>query len=76
MDLKIGRVNADPMESLAMAEMTTLVAAIYRKYRTRLTKGMGNVSPGITSRFEVFYDETKARMKVSFAEDALLRTSF
>jgi hypothetical protein len=51
--------------SLAMAEMTTLVAAVYRGYRTRVGKGMEDVSPGITSRFEVFYDETMARMKVS-----------
>ena len=50
--------------SLAMAEMTTLTAAIYRKYRTKVQKGTEDLSPGITSRFEVFYDETKARMKV------------
>ncbi|CAK7274948.1 hypothetical protein SEPCBS119000_006435 [Sporothrix epigloea] len=43
---------------LAMAEMTTLLAAIYRKYRTRLHSKQQNASPGITSRFEVFSDET------------------
>ncbi|KAH8897158.1 cytochrome protein [Thozetella sp. PMI_491] len=42
---------------LAMAEMTTLVAAIYRKYTTVTTKGFDVISPGITSRYEVFYDE-------------------
>lgn len=48
-----------------MAEMTTLVAAVYRKYKTKVRAGMEDVSPGITSRFEVFYDETMAKMKVS-----------
>jgi hypothetical protein len=66
---------ADAMNSLAMAEMTTLVAAVYRKYRTRVRKGTEDMSPGITSRFEIFHDETKARMKVSFAQDGLSKTS-
>lgn len=57
-----------------MVEMTTLVAAVYRNYRTRVRKGMEDMSPGITSRFEVFYDETKPRMEVSLVEDAMLRT--
>ncbi len=56
-----------------MVGMTTLVAAVYRKYRTRVRKGMEDMSPGITSRFEVFYDKSKPRMKRSFVEDALLR---
>ncbi|KAJ5557130.1 hypothetical protein N7494_001045 [Penicillium frequentans] len=43
---------------LAMAEMTTLVAAIYRKYRTTTKGDFDVVSPGITGRYEVFYDET------------------
>ena len=60
--------------SLAMAEMTNLTAAIYRKYRTKVKKGTEDVSPGITSRFEVFYDETKARMKVC-SSDILLDTA-
>jgi hypothetical protein len=55
--------------------MTTLVAAVYRKYRTRVRKGTEDMSPGITSRFEIFHDETKARIKVSFTPDELLRTS-
>jgi hypothetical protein len=50
--------------SLAMAEMTTLTAAIYRMYRTRVKFGTEDTSPGITSRFEVFYDETMPRMRV------------
>lgn len=47
-----------------MVEMTTLIAAIYRVYRTRAKLGTEDTSPGITSRFEVFYDETMPRMKV------------
>ncbi|KAJ5650428.1 benzoate 4-monooxygenase cytochrome P450 [Penicillium longicatenatum] len=50
---------------LAMAEMTTLLAAIYREYTTSEYEKQRGVSPGITSRFEVFYDETLPRMEVS-----------
>ncbi|KNG87164.1 benzoate 4-monooxygenase cytochrome P450 [Aspergillus nomiae NRRL 13137] len=42
---------------LAMAEMTTFVAALYRKYTTETRAEFDKISPGITSRFEVFYDE-------------------
>lgn len=49
--------------SLAMAEMTTLTAAVYRTYRTRVKEGTEDTSPGITSRFEIFYDESKLYMK-------------
>jgi hypothetical protein len=52
--------------SLAMAEMTTLAAAIYRVYKTRVKSGFEDTSPGITSRFEVFYDETVSQMRVRF----------
>ncbi|KAH7372075.1 putative P450 monooxygenase [Cadophora sp. MPI-SDFR-AT-0126] len=48
---------------LAMAEMTTLTAAVYRTYRTSVKAGTEHTSPGITSRFEVFCDETKPLMK-------------
>jgi hypothetical protein len=41
-----------------MAEMTTLLAAIYRRYTTAEYDQQRGVSPGITSRFEVFYDES------------------
>lgn len=51
--------------SLAMAEMTTLLAAIYRDYTTSEYEKQKGVSPGITSRFEVFYDETLPKIKVS-----------
>lgn len=47
-----------------MAEMTTLLAAIYRKYTTEPRDDFGVVSPGITSRFEVFYDEKCSSMRV------------
>ncbi|KAF3387648.1 Cytochrome P450 monooxygenase yanH [Penicillium rolfsii] len=43
---------------LAMAEMTTLLAAIYRRYSTREYERQRGTGPVITSRFEVFYDET------------------
>ncbi|KAJ5785306.1 benzoate 4-monooxygenase cytochrome P450 [Penicillium pulvis] len=48
---------------LAMAEMTTLLAAIYRDYTTSEYEKQKGVSPGITSRFEVFYDETLPKME-------------
>ncbi|KAJ5594806.1 uncharacterized protein N7459_001014 [Penicillium hispanicum] len=48
---------------LAMAEMTTLVAAIYRKYTTSTKGDFDNVSPGITARYEVFYDEGCSGMR-------------
>ncbi|GKT97551.1 benzoate 4-monooxygenase cytochrome P450 [Colletotrichum tofieldiae] len=50
---------------LAMAEMTTLLAALYLKYTTSEKDRQKNVSPGITSRFEVFFDETFATVRVS-----------
>ena len=53
--------------SLAMAEMTTLVAAIYRKYRSTPMGDFGTISPGITGRYEVFYDETCSKMRVCSA---------
>jgi cytochrome P450 len=45
---------------LANAEMLTLLAALYRKYET--TAKHPDTSPGITSRFEVFFDETMPKM--------------
>lgn len=53
------------MNSLAMAEMTTLMAAIYREYSTELQAKQEGISPGITSRYEVFSDTTLGRMEVS-----------
>lgn len=50
--------------SLAMAEMTTLTASIYRSYQTVPAPGYENITPGITSRFEVFYDVQVPEMKV------------
>jgi hypothetical protein len=48
-----------------MAEMTTLVAAIYKKYSTTLKAGFGDVAPGVTSRFEVFSDDSYEKIAVS-----------
>ncbi len=50
--------------SLAMAEMTTLVAAIYRKYTTTAKDHFDVISPGVTARYEVFYDERCKGMRV------------
>jgi hypothetical protein len=60
--------------SLAMAEMTTLVAAIYRKYKTTPMGDFGTVSPGITGRYEVFCDETCSKMRVCSANMFLSET--
>ncbi|KAF2660343.1 cytochrome P450 [Lophiostoma macrostomum CBS 122681] len=43
---------------LAMAEMTALATALYRKYATELGEGFEQSAPGVTSRFEVFHDDT------------------
>lgn len=53
--------------SLAMAEMTTLVTAIYRNYTTATKGGFDLVSPGITARYEVFYEESCSGMRVSLS---------
>lgn len=53
--------------SLAMAEMTTLLAAIYRRYSTSEYKRQRGTGPVITSRFEVFYDETLPKTEVSIS---------
>ncbi|ETN38986.1 uncharacterized protein HMPREF1541_07028 [Cyphellophora europaea CBS 101466] len=51
---------------LANAEMLTLTAAVYRKYRTRSRRP--DTSPGITSRFEVFADEVVPKMEEHHCE--------
>jgi hypothetical protein len=64
--LPVGDVNVLllTLTSLAMAEMTTLLAALYRKYTTEPRDGFDIVSPGITSRFEVFFDESCSGVRV------------
>lgn len=57
--------TANTNYSLAMAEMTGLVAATYRKYNTSIAPGFEDKTPAITSRFEVFYDETLPEIAVS-----------
>lgn len=51
--------------SLAMAEMTTLVTTIYQRYSTSIKMGCEDVTPGITSRFEVFHDDMLEKVAVS-----------
>lgn len=53
-----------------MAEMTTLVAAIYRNYTTTTKADFDVVSPGITARYEVFYDEGCKGMRVRSGSEA------
>lgn len=55
------------LTSLAMAQMTTFLAALYRKYTTEPRDGFDIVSPGITSRFEVFYDESCSGVRVRYS---------
>ncbi len=51
-----------------MAEMSTLLATIYRRYTTEPRGDFDAVSPGITSRFEVFYDEGCSGVRVSLPQ--------
>jgi len=46
-----------------MAEISTLVAAIYLRYHTSLV-GDSDYSPGINSRFELFFDTRFKSVKV------------
>lgn len=54
-----------------MAEMTTLLAAVYREYTTREQERQKGSSPAITSRFEVFYDENFSKFTVRRGESAV-----
>lgn len=49
-----------------MAEMTTLVATIYRKYHTSIGAGFENTTPAITARVEIFHEERFRAVKVRF----------
>ncbi|EMT67283.1 cytochrome P450 [Fusarium oxysporum II5] len=42
---------------LAMAEMTTLTATMYRQFRTTIAPGFEDTTPAITARVETFYDD-------------------
>lgn len=46
---------------LANAEMLSMLAAVYHRYRTSARHP--DTSPGITSRFEIFHDETMPKTK-------------
>lgn len=48
-----------------MAEMTTLLTTLYMNYTTTEQERQKGASPGITSRFEVFYDDKFDRVSVS-----------
>ncbi|KAK8017423.1 hypothetical protein PG993_013749 [Apiospora rasikravindrae] len=61
---------------LAMAEMTTLAAAIYRKYRTSLVPDFEDVAPGITSRFEVFSDDRFSKLATKLLQGFSVKISF
>jgi hypothetical protein len=56
-----------------MAEMTALVTAVYREYSTSIAPGFENKSPAITSRFELFYDETVPEIAVSRSHSDISR---
>ena len=56
------RVLENP--SLALAEMKTLLAAIYQTYETKLSPEFEKLSPTATSRFELVYDDAFPIMKV------------
>jgi hypothetical protein len=43
---------------LALAEMKTLLAAIYQKYSTTLIPAFEKLSPTAVSRFELVYDDS------------------
>lgn len=47
-----------------MAEMKCLVSSLYRGYTTALCPEMDGYAPGVTTGFEVFYDETVSNVKV------------
>ncbi|BCS19420.1 cytochrome P450 [Aspergillus puulaauensis] len=48
---------------LAMAEMTTLLASVYREYKTEIAPEFQGVSPGVTARYEIFYDDRFPKME-------------
>ncbi|TLD19707.1 hypothetical protein PspLS_09435 [Pyricularia sp. CBS 133598] len=48
--------------SFAMAEMTTLLATLYKHYTTCEQERQKGSSPTISSRFELFYDERFERI--------------
>ncbi|GAD94318.1 benzoate 4-monooxygenase cytochrome P450, putative [Paecilomyces variotii No. 5] len=54
-NLRIVSVN-----SLALAEIKTLLASIYSSYRTTLAQEFKGLSPTATSRFELVYDDSFA----------------
>jgi cytochrome P450 len=56
--------------SLAIAEISALAAAVYLQYRTSLVDT--TYSPGINSRFELFFDQRFTSVKVTPAPVILI----
>ncbi|KAF5722314.1 pisatin demethylase cytochrome P450 [Fusarium mundagurra] len=50
---------------LAMAEMTTLTATMYRQFRTTIAPGFEDTTPAITARVETFYDDRFPKVQES-----------
>lgn len=44
--------------SLALAEMKTLLVALYQRYSTTVSPEFRSLSPTATSRFELVYDDS------------------
>lgn len=55
------------IHSFALAEMKTLLAAIYQTYSTTLSPEFENLSPTATSRFELVYDDSFPIVEVRLA---------
>ena len=58
--------------SLAMAEMMTLVAAVYRRYHTFIGEGFEDTTPAITARVEIFCEERFRAVRVSLLPSTTL----
>lgn len=63
---RFGQPQLLTRNSLAMAEMTTLTATMYRQFRTTIAPGFEDTTPAITARVETFYDDRFPKVQVSF----------
>lgn len=52
--------------SLALAEMKTLLVALYQQYTTTVSPAFRHMSPTATSRFELVYDDLLPIAEVCF----------
>jgi hypothetical protein len=62
---RFGKPQLLTQNSLAMAEMTTLTATMYRQFRTTIAPGFEDTTPAITARVETFYDDRFPKVQVS-----------